>query len=125
MAKTTSVTNNPKANYKKWLFAGLAASALALSACADKEPAVVEADAMSEVGDAQTSVEQEATGVDDVGQASAGVNSADISNDPLVNDDVAIAGANDDVGIATADDYDVDESEILDGTETEEHVSTY
>jgi hypothetical protein len=53
---------------------------------------------MQTVDDAQTQVEQEATGVDDV----------------------AVASADDDVAVATVDDADV-----LDGSESEEHVSTY
>ena len=109
-----------KSTYKRWLCATFAASALTLSACADKEKPLDEPEAMDTIDDAQTQVEQEATGVDDVVQVTEDVNSADISDDPLVNDDVAVATADDDVAIATADD-----SEILDGSESEEHVSTY
>lgn len=105
---------------KLWLLAALAASALSLSACADKEKPLDEPEAMDTIDDAQTPVEQEATGVDDVEQVAEGVNSADTSDDPLVNDNVAIATADDDVAIATADD-----SEVLDGSESEEHISTY
>lgn len=102
---------------KKWLFSSLAVAALALGACSDKGAATTEEDPTL---DAQTQVEQEATGVDDVVQVTEDVNSADISDDPLVNDDVAVATADDDVAVATADD-----SEVLDGSESEEHVSTY
>lgn len=114
-----------KSMHKKWLCVTLAAAALTLSACGKKDSPPMETEPAV---DAQTSVEQVETGVA----------SANTTNDPLVNDDVAIASAdeglavdsdadlmNDDVAVATADDYDVDESEILDGTETEEHISTY
>ena len=103
---------------KLWLFAALAASALTLSACEDKGSNTSEDDPNY---DAQTEVEQEATSVDEVEQVTEGVNSADISDDPLVNDDVAMATADDDVAIATS----ADDSEVLDGSESEEHVSTY
>lgn len=86
---------------KKWLFSSLAVAALALGACSDKGAATTEDDPTL---DAQTQVEQEATGVDDAVQ---------------VNDDVAVATADDDVAVATADD-----SEVLDGSESEEHIST-
>ena len=69
--------------------------------------------------DAQTAVEDEATGVatagsnDDVAVASA--------NDSAANtNESMVVGENDDVAVATAD-----EAEVLDGTESEEHVSTY
>ncbi|TXD97197.1 hypothetical protein ES754_08665 [Psychrobacter frigidicola] len=96
-------------NHKKWLLVTLAAAALTLSACGKKDDSALQ----SEPGvDAQTSVEQEATGVatanDDVAVASA--------NDGMASADMT----NDDVAVATADD-----SEIIDGTESEEHVSTY
>ncbi|WP_201587886.1 hypothetical protein [Psychrobacter jeotgali] len=99
-------------NHKKWLFGIFAAAALTLSACADKEPVTPEPDPSI---DAQTEVEQQATGVA----------TADTANASVANDDVAVATAtddvtNDDIGIATADD-----SEVLDGTESQEHVSTY
>ena len=38
----------------------------------------------------------------------------------MVGDDVAVASADDDVAVATVDDADV-----LDGSESEEHISTY
>ena len=97
--------------------AAVAALAVTLSACSDKGTATTEDDPTL---DAQTQVEQEATGVDDVAQVTEGVNSADISDDPMVDDDVAVASADDDVAVATVDDADV-----LDGSESEEHVSTY
>lgn len=100
--------------------AAVAALAVTLSACAEQEKSLEEPDAMQTVDDAQTQVEQEATGVDDVAQVTEGVNSADISDDPMVDDDVAVASADDDVAVATVDDADV-----LDGSESEEHVSTY
>ncbi|MGM8870142.1 hypothetical protein ACS8E3_00455 [Psychrobacter sp. 2Y5] len=105
-----------KSTYKLGLCAA-AAFTLTLSACSDKGAATTEEDPTL---DPQTQVEQEATGVDDVAQVTEGVNSADISDDPMVNDDVAVASADDDIAIATVDDADV-----LDGSESEEHVSTY
>lgn len=106
-----------KLTYKIWLSAALAACVLTLSACADKGAKTSEEDPKE---DAQTEIEQEATDVDDVEQVNTNVNSADTSNDPLVNDDVAVASADDDVAVAG-----VDDSEIMDGTGQEEHVSTY
>ncbi len=125
MAEIMRVTNTQKTMHKKWLGVTLVAAALALSACGKKDEPPMETEP---VVDAQTPVEQQATGVA----------TADASNDPMLNDDVAVASANDgmandglavdgdadmmndDVGVATADD-----SEILDGTESEEHFSTY
>ena len=113
---------------KKLLMTSLAVAALTLSACADKDAMTTEGDA---TGDAQTEVEQQATGVDDVEQVADDVNSTVTSDDPLVNDS-ASAEANDSMvsadELATNDGTEVtviDETEILDGSETEEHVSTY
>ena len=94
---------------KSLLTVGLVAAALTLGACGKKEEAPMETDPAV---DAQTAVEDEATGVATVGE----------------DDDIAVAsaddgmavGSNDDVAVATADD-----AEVLDGTESEEHVSTY
>ena len=109
---------------RKWLYMTLAAAALTLGACADKEAPMTDADTTV---DAQTPVEQQATGVA----------SDDMSNDAMANDDVAVAAdgmaadnnadmMNDDVASASADDgVAIDDSEILDGSEQEEHVSTY
>lgn len=94
-----AIINNTR---KGWLTVALA-SALILGACADKEP-VTTADETAM--DAQVAVEQ---GENRVGSA-----------DPLSSDGVAVAGADDDVAVATADDAD-----ILDGSESEEHISTY
>lgn len=99
----------PFNSHKKWLMITLAAAALTLSACGKKDEPVAKGEPAV---DAQTQVEQEATGVatanDNVGVASA-------------NDGMATAdGATDDVAVATADD-----TEVMDGTETEEHISTY
>ena len=114
----TFITSTQKSTYKKWLCVSLAAATLSLGACADKGAATTEDDPKA---DAQTSVEQEASGI-----ASA--------NDPSMKDDVAIASdantamAGDDVAVASADDAvaeGIDDSDILDGSETEEHVSTY
>ena len=93
---------------KSLLTVGLVAAALTLGACGKKEEAPMET---APAVDAQTAVEDEATGVasadgDDIAVASA--------------DDGMAVGNNDDVAVATADD-----AEVLDGTESEEHVSTY
>ena len=100
---------SPFTDHKKWLMVTLAAAALTLSACGKKDEPVVQGDPAA---DAQTQVEQEATGVaaanDNVAVASA--------DDGIATTD----GVNDDVAVATADD-----SEVMDGTESEEHVSTY
>ena len=102
--------------YKNWLTVGLVAAALSVSACGKKDEAPMD---VEPTADAQTAVEDEATGVatagsnDDVAVASA--------NDSAANtNESMVVGENDDVAVATADD-----SEVLDGTESEEHVSTY
>ena len=102
--------------YKNWLTVGLVAAALSISACGKKDEAPMD---VEPTADAQTAVEDEATGVatagnnDDVAVASA--------NDSAANtNESMVVGENDDVAVATADD-----AEILDGTESEEHVSTY
>lgn len=105
---------------KKWLYASVAASALALSACADNEtPAIEDETAM----DAQVEVEQGATNVDDDTAMAASEDTAYASDDmPSEDSDMM----NDDVAVATAGESEVaDDSEILDGSESEEHVSTY
>lgn len=102
--------------YKNWLTVGLVAAALSISACGKKDEAPMD---VEPTADAQTAVEDEATGVatagsnDDVVVASA--------NDSAANtNESMVVGENDDVAVATAD-----EAEVLDGTESEEHVSTY
>lgn len=102
--------------YKNWLTVGLVAAALSISACGKKDEAPMD---VEPTADAQTAVEDEATGVatagsnDDVAVASA--------NDSAANtNESMVVGENDDVAVATAD-----EAELLDGTESEEHVSTY
>ncbi|GAF61658.1 hypothetical protein JCM18903_1672 [Psychrobacter sp. JCM 18903] len=94
---------------KSLLTVGLVAAALTLGACGKKEEAPMET---APAVDAQTAVEDEATGVATAGE---GVDIAVASAD----DGMAV-GNNDDVAVATADD-----AEVLDGTESEEHVSTY
>ena len=91
--------------YKNWLTVGLVAGALALSACGKKDESPMETEPAV---DAQTAVEESAT--------------ASSSNDIAIAsaDDGMAVGANDDVAVATADD-----AEVLDGTESSEHVSTY
>ncbi len=102
--------------YKNWLTVGLVVAALSVSACGKKDEAPMDVESTA---DAQTAVEDEATGVatagsnDDVAVASA--------NDSAANtNESMVVGENDDVAVATAD-----EAEVLDGTESEEHVSTY
>ena len=102
--------------YKNWLTVGLVAAALSISACGKKDEAPMD---VEPTADAQTAGEDEATGVatagsnDDVAVASA--------NDSAANtNESMVVGENDDVAVATADD-----AEVLDGTESEEHVSTY
>ena len=111
-------------NPKLWLLAGLAASTLALAACSDKGAATTEDDP---VADPQTQVEQEATGVDDVEQVTEDIESTETSNDPLVN---KVPGAEADDSMLEADelgadDATMDDAEVLDGSESEEHISTY
>ena len=106
-----AIFNDTNDTRKKWLYATLAAAALTISACADKEAATVED---GTAADAQSEVEQSATGVS---TAEGGT-----ENDVAVasaDDDAMAVGNNDDVAVATADD------EVLDGSEQEEHVSTY
>ena len=116
IASLATMSDKPvqKPIHKKWLYVSLAA-ALMLGACADDS-------AMNEnetAVDAQASVEQDATGVasDDVAVASDDM--ASETNTDMMNDDVAVAEANDGTAVG------IDDSEILDGTESEEHVSTY
>ncbi len=102
--------------YKNWLTVGLVAAALSVSACGKKDEAPMD---VEPTADAQTAVEDEATGV-----ATAGSNN-DVAvasaNDSAANtNESMVVGENDDVAVATADD-----AEVLDGTESEEHVSTY
>jgi len=98
------------------LYASLAAAALTLSACADKEAPMSEDETAM---DAQVEVEQGVTGVDDVAVASEDMDMASDANTDMMNDDVAVAEADDGVAVG------VDDSEMLDGSESEEHVSTY
>ena len=95
--------------YKNWLTAGLVAAALSVSACGKKDEAPMD---VEPTADAQTPVENNATGV-------ATANSTDDVAVASANDGMAV-GENDDVAVATADD-----AEVLDGTESEEHISTY
>ena len=102
--------------YKNWLTVGLVAAALSISACGKKDEAPMD---VEPTADAQTAVEDEATGV-----ATAGSNdnvAVASANDSAANtNESMVVGENDDVAVATAD-----EAEVLDGTESEEHVSTY
>ena len=103
---------NDKMN-KNWLTMGLVAAALTLSACGKKNDTPMETESTV---DAQTAVEEEATGV-------ATANSSDdiaVASAEASTDEGMVVGENDDVAVATADD-----AEVLDGTESSEHVSTY
>lgn len=107
---------------KSWMTVGLVAAALTLGACGKKDEAPMETETTV---DAQTAVEDEATGIatagDDVAVASANDGRA------VGNKDVAVARA-DDTAVATGDDVEVgsqDDADMLDGTEDQEHVSTY
>ena len=95
-----------KKSKQAWVYASLTAAAWILGGCADKDSATSADDPNADV---QTTIEQEATGVDD----------AATTDDVVVTDDVAVATDDDDVAVATAED------EVLDGSESEEHVSTY
>ncbi|SJN44474.1 hypothetical protein [Psychrobacter sp. JB385] len=102
---------NNNSGKKTWMTVGLVAAALTLGACGKKDEAPMETETAV---DAQTAVEDGATGVatanDDVAVASANDGSTD---------DVAVASANDEVTVGA------DDKEMLDGTEDSEHVSTY
>lgn len=109
--------------YKNWLTVGLVAAALSVSACGKKDEAPMD---VEPTADAQTPVENNATGVatanstDDVAVASASDPvTGNVTNDTNANNGMVV-GENDDVAVATADD-----AEVLDGTESEEHISTY
>ena len=121
MKKTNKIeTMMHKPMLKKWLYASVAASALSLGACADNEtPAIEDETAM----DAQVEVEQGATSVDDDTAMAASEDTAYASDDmPSEDSDMM----NDDVAVAMANESEVaDDPEILDGSESEEHVSTY
>lgn len=106
--------------YKNWLTVGLIAAALSVSACGKKDEAPMD---VEPTADAQTPVEESATGVataggsDDVAVASANSSTSGNANEAMA------VGENDDVAIATAGgDSDAD---VIDGTESEEHISTY
>ena len=95
--------------YKNWLGVGLVAAALTLSACGKKDEAPIET---APAADAQTAVEDEATGVATAGSS----------------DDVAVATADNDMAVSSTDDVAVataDDAEMMDGTGSEEHVSSY
>lgn len=98
------------------------AAALLLGACGDKKAATAEADANAKP-DAQTQVEQNATAVatDDMDHDSMDHEGMDHDHieEGVAGDNVAVAEAADtgDVAVASGDD-------VLDGTETEEHIST-
>ena len=78
--------------YKNWLSVGLVAAALTLSACGKKEQPPVET---PPAVDAQTAVEDEATGV-------ATANSTDDVAVATADTDTAVDGT-DDVAVATAE----------------------
>ena len=100
-------------------------AALFLGACGDKKAATTEADTNAQP-DAQTQVEQNATAVATDDTAHAGMDHDAMDTTVVAGDDVAVAEAGDvaevgdtgDVAVAGGD-------EVLEGTESEEHVSTY
>ena len=102
--------------YKNWLTVGLVAAALSISACGKKDEAPMD---VQPTADAQTAVEDEATGVATAGSNDVAVASANGSAAANNNEAMAV-GPNDDVAVATADD-----AEVIDGTKSEEHISTY
>jgi len=119
---TTAKTTSTK---KQWLLVTLAAAALTLSACGKKDEAPMETEPTA---DAQATVEPSDTAMatDDTAMATdehagmtadehAGMTDDDMMNDEMTDDDMM----NDDVATASADD-----SEMMDGTETEESTST-
>ena len=110
--------------FKKLLLASLATAALTLSACADKDSATTQDD-VNAVADPQTKIEQEATGVSDNAQVNEEVNSAVVGDSAVVDDSLAVEPtlADSDSTTVTADE--VADGEVMDGTEKEEHVSTY
>ena len=93
------------------------AAALLLGACGDKKAATAEADTNAQP-DAQTQVEQNATAVATDDMDHEGMDHDHIE-EGVAGDNVAVAEAADtgDVAVASSDD-------VLDGTETEEHIST-
>ncbi|MGE6794620.1 hypothetical protein HQR03_03250 [Psychrobacter okhotskensis] len=106
-----AIINDKNDKGKKWLYATLAAATLMLGACADKEATTAEAGTAT---DAQVEVEQGATGVSTADKAT--------ENDIAIasaDDEAMAVGNKDDVAVATADD------DVLDGSEQQEHVSTY
>lgn len=111
---------------KKVMFVPMLASALLLGACSDREAAnenaQVDPQADSQV-DAQTPVEQSATDMAPEGTATSDGELVDIEQQEMPSDDVATAEAAD---IQTDDEMgSADGDTVLDGTEQEEHVSTY
>ncbi|WP_367104564.1 hypothetical protein [uncultured Psychrobacter sp.] len=121
---------------KKWLYGSIAIAALTLGACADNDPSLSEPEAMENVDDAQTPVEQQATDV-------ASANEADNEMEPTTGEVASLDGGttsedvdmadtmetetltNEDIGVADSTAVGVDDADIIDGSESEEHVSTY
>ncbi len=121
-----------KSNQKKWVFASLAAAALTLSACADKDAATTQDDPTV---DAQTPVEQEASGVDSANGTTDEMGSTRgevASLEGNSSDEVTTTGnaaaetlTNEDIGVADSTATGIDDADIIDGSESEEHISTY
>lgn len=120
---------------KKWLHTALATAALTLGACADSDPSLSEPEAMENIDDAQTPVEQQATDVastdanDDMGSTRGEMSSLD-GTAPDEDNDMADEAAtetltNEDIGVPDSTAVGVDDADIIDGSESEEHVSTY
>lgn len=121
---------------KKWLYGSIAAAALTLGACADNDPSLSEPEAMENVDDAQTPVEQQATDVASTDEAGnemgstrgevASLDGGTTSEDADMTDDMATETlTNEDIGVADSTAVGVNDADIIDGSESEEHVSTY
>lgn len=137
------MTIEKSSSKKSWLTVGLFAAALTLGACGKKDESPMETDSPV---DAQTAVEEEATSSNtaitgDADNVDVGVGSTMSVGD---NDNIGVASANDgravgnkdDVAVASAEGTAVasgdtvevgsqDNADMLDGTEDQEHVSTY
>ncbi len=101
------------------------AAALSLSACADREQDLDEPEAMERIDDAQTPIEQEAIGVDDTLIDDDGMDATRGEVSSLEGDAIDDTLTNDDIGVADSTAVGIDDADIIDGSEQEEHISTY
>ena len=107
---TTAKTTSTK---KHWLLVTFAAAALTLSACGQQDEAPMEAEPAAEATDTAMASDEHAGMTEDehagmMDEEHEGMHD-DMMEDGMMEDDVAIA----------------DDSEMMDGTETEESTSTY